>query len=54
MSAETMYAAVYDTIADQMQLEDAPSAFEIIGILEHIKSDLLTELSADDEEDDAE
>jgi hypothetical protein len=52
MSAETIYDAIHEVIADQSQLDDELSMFELIGVIRMVEADLIKAAQADD--DDAE
>lgn len=54
MSAETVYEALRETIADQTALDDELSMFELIGVVRLIEAELIEAAMADDEDDDAE
>jgi hypothetical protein len=49
MSAASLYEALHDTISEQMSLDDPLSMLEIVGALELVKHDLLTEFDSDDD-----
>lgn len=49
MSAESVYEALLDTIADQSSLDDELSMFELIGAVRLVEAGLLAEAMADDE-----
>jgi hypothetical protein len=51
MSAETVYEALRETIADQTQLDDELSMFELIGVVRLIEAELLEAAMADDDDD---
>jgi hypothetical protein len=54
MSAESVYAAIRETIDDQLQLNDELSMFELIGVVRLVEAELIEAAMADDEEGDAE
>ncbi|MFZ9086487.1 MAG: hypothetical protein ACO3C6_07930 [Steroidobacteraceae bacterium] len=54
MSAETIYEALRETIADQTALDDELSMFELIGVVRLIEAELIEAAMSDDEDDDAE
>jgi hypothetical protein len=54
MSAETVYEALRETIADQTALDDELSMFELIGVVRLIEAELLEAAMSDDDDDDAE
>lgn len=51
MSAETVYEALRETIADQSQLDDELSMFELIGVVRLIEAELIEAAMADDSDD---
>ena len=51
MSAETIYEAIHEVIADQTQLDDQLSMFELIGVVEMVKADLIAAAQDDEDED---
>ena len=51
MSAQSVYAALLDTIADQSNLDDELSMFELIGAVRLIEAGLIAEALEDDDED---
>ena len=53
MSAESVYEALLDTIADQSSLDDELSMFELIGAVRLVEAGLLAEAMADDEDEEA-
>lgn len=48
MSAETLYEAIHETIAEQVELDDPLSTFELLGVIEQVKADVL---AANDEDE---
>lgn len=55
MSAETVYAAIRETIDDQLQLNDELSMFELIGVVRLIEAELVAAaMDSDDDEEDGE
>jgi hypothetical protein len=54
MSAETVYEALRETIADQTALDDELSMFELIGVVRLIEAELIEAAMSDDDDDDAE
>jgi hypothetical protein len=50
MSAATLYEAIHETIAEQVQIDDPLSTFELLGVIEQVKYDVL--LAGDDDDDD--
>jgi hypothetical protein len=52
MSAESVYEALLDTIADQSSLDDGLSMFELIGAVRLIEAGLLAEALEGDEDED--
>jgi hypothetical protein len=54
MSAETVYEALRETIADQSQLDDELSMFELIGVVRLIEAELVAAaMESDDDEEEA-
>ena len=51
MSAESIYEALLDTIADQSSLDDELSMFELIGAVRLVEAGLLAEAMAEDDDD---
>ena len=51
MSAQSVYEALLDTIADQSSLDDELSMFELIGAVRLIEAGLIAEALEDDDED---
>lgn len=51
MSAESVYEAIHETIADQTQLDDELSMFELIGVVELVKADLIKAAQEADDDD---
>lgn len=54
MSAESVYNALRETIAEQSEADEELSMFELIGVVELIRAELVEAAMADDEEADAE
>jgi hypothetical protein len=54
MSAETIYDAIHEVIADQSQLDDELSMFELIGVIRMVEADLIKAAQADDDDSDDE
>ncbi len=54
MSAETVYEAIHEVIADQSQLDDELSMFELIGVIRMVEADLIKAAQADDDDSDDE
>ncbi len=54
MSAETIYEAIHEVIADQSQLDDELSMFELIGVIRMVEADLIKAAQADDDDSDDE
>lgn len=54
MSAETIYDAIHEVIADQSQLDDELSMFELIGVIRMVEADLIKAAQADDDDCDDE
>jgi hypothetical protein len=54
MSAETIYEAIHEVIADQTQLDDELSMFELIGVIRMVEADLIKAAQADDDDSDDE
>ena len=52
MSAESVYEALLDTIADQSSLDDGLSMFELIGAVRLVEAGLLAEALEGDEDED--
>jgi hypothetical protein len=50
MSAETIYDAIHEVIADQSQLDDELSMFELIGVIRMVEADLIKAAQADDDD----
>jgi hypothetical protein len=50
MSAETIYEAIHEVIADQSQLDDELSMFELIGVIRMVEADLIKAAQADDDD----
>ena len=44
MSAESLYEALNATIADQLELDDPISVYELIGVIEMVKADVLASM----------
>jgi hypothetical protein len=51
MSAETVYEALRETIADQTALDDELSMFELIGVVRLIEAELIEAAMSDDDDD---
>lgn len=51
VSAETLYTALHETIAEQVELEDPLSTFELIGVIEQIKAEIIAGIEEEDEEE---
>ena len=51
MSAESLYEALNATIADQLELDDPISLFELIGVIEMVKTDVLASMMDGEPED---
>ncbi len=51
MSAESVYEALLDTIADQSSLDDGLTMFELIGAVRLVEAGLLAEAMADDDDE---
>lgn len=51
MSAQSVYEALLDTIAEQSSLDDELSMFELIGAVRLIEAGLIAEALEDDDED---
>ena len=54
MSAESVYEALRETIADQSSLDDELSMFELIGVVRLIEAELIASALEDDDDDDEE
>lgn len=52
MSAATLHNAIHDTIAEHVALDETTTPFDLLGVLEQVKHDILT--AGDLEDDDAE
>ena len=50
MSAESVYEAIHEVIADQSQLDDELSMFELIGVIRMVEADLIEAAKADDDD----
>ncbi len=49
-AAEVLYDAIHEAIAEHVSAEDSDlSAFELIGVIEQVKHDLLTAGDLDDD-----
>jgi hypothetical protein len=53
MSAASLYDAIHETIAEVVSTDESMNPFELIGVLEQVKHDLLTAGDLDDDSDDA-
>jgi hypothetical protein len=53
-AAETLYVSIHETIERISAENSGFSAFELIGVLEQVKHDLLTAGDLDDDDDEAE
>lgn len=51
MSAESLYEALHSAVAEQLELDDPVTPFELIGVIEQLKADLILSLQADDDDD---
>jgi hypothetical protein len=51
MSAESLYNALHDTIKDQLDLDDPISPYELIGVIEMMKADVLASMMDGEPED---
>ena len=54
MSAESLYEALNATIADQLELDDPLSPYELIGVIEMVKADVLASMMDGEPEDEPE
>lgn len=51
MSAETVYEAIRETIAEQSEIDENLSMFELIGVVDLIKAELIAAaMEPDDDE----
>lgn len=51
MSAATLYEAIHETIAEQVALDDPLSTFELLGVIEQVKFDVLAAGEEDGEDE---
>ncbi len=54
MSAESVYEALREAIADQSSLDDELSMFELIGVVRLIEAELIASALEDDDDEEAE
>lgn len=54
MAASDLYEAIHETIAEQVATDEAITPFELLGVLEQIKHDILTAGDLEDDDDELE